>query len=254
MGTEVHWKCFSRNLWGIWLRAQTFLNSGNSYLVFKENKKRPGVLAFTAQTTHPAVALNCCSPSLWLPQHRLAKIRWQIKNLPIGCMAQWNQVLTDVLYILLALPYSTCPPGKRLDLDCHLSPRVLPLEVFVWLLPCASLVPMPSARAIGVDLKGKLHSLSWPPTWHGVCEGLWVFSGAVQSSDGLTWYHLGSLVGGVVLTLWVHRVRRSGKHQLKVSLCDSCSWSFFRKWQENPMPVYCMCSYVCFLTMPLLKD
>lgn len=40
MGTEIHWKCFSRNLWGIWLGAQTFLNSGNSYLVFKENLKR----------------------------------------------------------------------------------------------------------------------------------------------------------------------------------------------------------------------
>lgn len=111
-------------------------------------------------------------------------------------MAQWNQIFTDGLYIPLPLPYSTCPPGKR----NYARPRVdlRPLGGVCMTVPLpltASLVPMPSARAIGVDLKGKCHSLSWPPTWHGICEGLWFFSGALQSSNGLTWCHLGSLFG-----------------------------------------------------------
>lgn len=74
----------SVGIWGIWLEAQTFLNCGNSYLVFKENKKRAWGTG-PAQTTHPAVALNCCSPSLWLPQQHLAKIWWQTKSSHWGC-------------------------------------------------------------------------------------------------------------------------------------------------------------------------
>lgn len=58
---------------GIWLGAQTFLNCGNSDFSL-QRKQGLGMLAFIAQTAHPAVALNCCSPSLWLPQQHLAKI------------------------------------------------------------------------------------------------------------------------------------------------------------------------------------
>lgn len=153
-------------------------------------------------------------------------------------MAQWNQALTDMLCIALPLPYSSSPPDKR----SHPSPRV---GFCLWrCLFGSSTAPhcLTGTRALGQrhqcwsERKMPLPELA--PVWRGICDGLRVFSGALQSSNGLTWCHLGSLVGW-----WGFFDLVSLQHEkvwltpIKVSWCDPCSWSFLS--ERNGRKIMC---------------
>lgn len=145
---------------------------------------------------------------------------------------------------------SPTPPAPQIEEAVPVQEWVLPLEeVFVWQLHRLTQLSVLIWKEIATPWAGTY--VAWD-LW-----GIWIFSGALQSSNGLAWCHLACLFGWDFLTLWICSVRRSGKHQLKVSSCSPCSWSFSVKEKAGKSCAsqsYCTCSFVCFLTMPVLKD